>query len=318
MNKQVKALICVILAVWIFLMGFEIGSYKEKKTASAVANTQASNEGSAFTTTAPYVYSEPLSTLPPMTTTTEPSDVPEIDESEQSTTKEQKEKDTTKAQSDDPSSLSKEQIIAKMSDAVNTAKASTASVTKNEKVTINLTDLSVQSLMSTVQRVMDALAGEETETYTLTNGLLTGTDADGNAVENAPVNDYMPPKAAFGIAPEGVAEASATKEGDNTVYRLKTVEENTTKDSPIPQYSSAVYSYLDLMSIDIPVPGISITEANMHYPGTEVTVTVGSDGRLTKLDFNMPMDGTGVAKIAFANGTASFEGSDVESWTFTY
>lgn len=314
MNKQVKALVCVILAVWIFLMGFEIGSYKEKKAANTAA-TQ-SPLGISATTTEPSTTPAPITTQPTTTGAVEdmnPTETPD------DTTKAKNEDDTTKkADSNDPTSLSKEQIITKMADAINTAKASTATVTKNETVTINLTDLSVQSLMSTVQKVMDALSGEETETYTLSNGLLNGTDADGKAVENAPVNDYMPPKTAFAIDPEGVAEASARKDGDNIIYRIKTVEENTTKDNPVPQYTSAVFSYLDLMSINIPVPGVKITEANMHYPGTEVTVTVGPDGRLTKLDFNMPMDGTGVASIFVTNGTASFEGSDVESWTFTY
>ena len=313
MNKQVKALVCVILAVWIFLMGFEIGSYKEKKAANTVAATQ-SPIGIPEPSTVPPT-SAPTTTQPTTTEATEPD---EPTKAPDDTTKPKKEDETKKDKNDDPSSLSKEQIITKMADAINTAKASTATVTKNETVTINLTDLSVQSLMGTVQKVMDALSGEETETYTLSNGLLNGTDADGKAVENAPVNDYMPPKAAFAIDPAGVAEASARKDGDNTIYRIKTVEENTTKDNPVPQYTSAVFSYLDLMSINIPVPGVKITEANMHYPGTEVTVTVGPDGRLTKLDFNMPMDGTGVASIFVTNGTASFEGSDVESWTFTY
>ena len=31
MKKEVKAVIAVILAVWFFLMGFEIGGYREKK-----------------------------------------------------------------------------------------------------------------------------------------------------------------------------------------------------------------------------------------------------------------------------------------------
>lgn len=317
MNKQVKALVCVILAVWIFLMGFEIGSYKEKKATNTSVTTQ-SPLGIPEPSTVPPSSSAPTTTAPTTTEAPKSDEPTETPDAPEDTTKPKKEDESKKNNSDDPSSLSKEQIIEKMADAVNTAKASTATVAKNETVTINLTDLSVPSLMSTVQRVMDALSGEETESYTLSNGLLTGTDADGKAVENAPVNDYMPPRAAFAIDPAGVAEASAYKDGDNTIYKLKTIEENTTKDNPIPQYSNAVFSYLDLMSIDIPVPGIQITEANMHYFGTEVTVTVGPDGRLTKLDFNMPMEGTGVASIFVTNGTASFEGSDVESWTFTY
>ncbi len=305
MKKQVKAVICVVLAVWFFLMGFELGKYKEKNKAPETVVTVQNQ-----TTAAPIVETQPttqapLTTLPSVTETTNSSD---------------NTSDTTKAEvnNNDPASLSKEQIIAKMGEALDTAKASKASITKSEKVTINLTDLSVQRLMSAVQSVINNLAGDETESYTLENGLVTGTDADGKAVTGAPVSDYMPPKAAFKVAPEGVAQASATKDGDKIVYKLKTVDEKTTIENPVPQYSSAVYSYLDIASINIPIPGVKITGADMHYPGTEITMTVDASGKLVRIEYNMPMDGTGTASIFGAPGTASFEGSDVESWDFVY
>lgn len=31
MKKEITAVICVILSVWFFFMGFELGSYREKK-----------------------------------------------------------------------------------------------------------------------------------------------------------------------------------------------------------------------------------------------------------------------------------------------
>ena len=34
MKKEIKVIISVVLAVWFFVMGFELGSYKEKKAQS--------------------------------------------------------------------------------------------------------------------------------------------------------------------------------------------------------------------------------------------------------------------------------------------
>ena len=94
------------------------------------------------------------------------------------------------------------------------------------------------------------------------------------------------------------------------------MEENTTFNAPIPTHHHAAYGYLDLTSIDI--TGVNITDANMHYPSTEITVTVNPDGKATEIHFFMPMTGDGTAKIAIMSGNAKFEGSDDESWSFTY
>ena len=52
MKKEVKAIIAVVLAVWILVMGIEIGSIREKKKAVSANNTTTVAE-STTTTTAP-------------------------------------------------------------------------------------------------------------------------------------------------------------------------------------------------------------------------------------------------------------------------
>ncbi|MBQ8029889.1 MAG: hypothetical protein IJ262_10855, partial [Clostridia bacterium] len=52
MKKEIKALIAVILAVWCFFMGFELGTFNERRSAGTnVAATTASQQ----TTAAPVV-----------------------------------------------------------------------------------------------------------------------------------------------------------------------------------------------------------------------------------------------------------------------
>ena len=66
MKKQVVAVICVVLAVWFFVMGFELGIYKERKDNAAATPTVP-----AISTTTP---TTAPSTEPPVTApvTTEP------------------------------------------------------------------------------------------------------------------------------------------------------------------------------------------------------------------------------------------------------
>ena len=52
MKKEVKAVIAVILAVWFFLMGFEIGGYREKKKINSETTAAAPVINTPSTTTA--------------------------------------------------------------------------------------------------------------------------------------------------------------------------------------------------------------------------------------------------------------------------
>ena len=70
MKKEVKAIIAVVLAVWFFVMGFELGAYKERKAQSEI------NTVNPVTTT-PTQPTEP--TLPQVT---EPSTNPQPDVTE--------------------------------------------------------------------------------------------------------------------------------------------------------------------------------------------------------------------------------------------
>ena len=120
----------------------------------------------------------------------------------------------------------------------------------------------------------------------------------------------------FVISDAAVLTATAAASGTDTVYTVVLVAENTTVSSPSPMYNSTAIGYLDIASLDL--PGVTIAEANMKYPGSTVEITVNADGKVTKLVNKLPMDGTVTAKISFFNGNASFKGALDESWNFTY
>lgn len=320
MKKEVKAVIAVVLAVWFFLMGFEIGGYREKKkinseTTVTVPVINTTNNGlSTAPTAAETTTAASAETTATAQTTGVGNETTKAD-SASTTAKE------TKAAEENLSALTKTQIVEKIAAALNGAKAEKQmTATKKEVVTINVTECSVQQAVSMINSIINKLAGEETITYQFTNGQAVGIDAEGKEADDGATvtpNEIIPPKSKnFSLPDAGVKDATAVKEGNNTVYTVTLNPEDTTYTSPVPQYHSNAYGYLDLTSVDI--SGVSFTDANMHYPNTVITATVNEDGKLVKIHFLMPMTGDGSAKLAFFNGSAKFEGSDDETWDFSY
>lgn len=314
MKKEIKVLICVVLSIWFFFMGFELGSYREKKNISANASTsnvQPVTQPTTAPTTAP-------TTTP---TTTAPQANPSQDAS--SNQSGVSAESTTKKAANDPSSLSKGEILAAAKKAIDNMKAEqNMTAVQTESIQINVTECSVPRLLNAVNKIVQNFTGEKSATYSFVNGQATGVRPDGSAVEDegvvAPTQVIPPKNKNFELTEAGIAEATAAKDGENTVYTLKLVEESTTLDSPVPANNAAAIGYLDLTKISDKIGGAQILAANMHYPGSTVTATVDPSGKLVKLALYLPMDGYGEAKLLAFTGNASFEGNQTETWTFTY
>lgn len=304
MKKEVKAIIAVVLAVWILLMGVEIGAMREKKK-------QAGNIATVVTTTAAPATEAP--TAAP--TTAAPAAVQTTAAPAANATTAPA---TTGSAAADVSTMTKEQIVAKVAESVNKVKSEqNMTAHKTENINVNLTRLSAESVRGTVNGIISNLVGEPTdETITVANGIATYPDGTTKPIKEAipPSNDATKD---FALTADGVASATATKQGENTVYTVVLVAENTTATSPIPTHNSVAIGYLNLMGLDLP-SGVSITDSKMEYPGSTVEVTVNPAGQVIKLVNKMPMKGYGAAKIAIVSGDADFEGALDEVWEFTY
>lgn len=308
MKKEMKAIIAVVLAVWILVMGIEIGALREKrKIASADSTT--------VTTTAPTTTTEAPTTTAPSTTqptTQTPAVTPSVPGG-------QAVPGTSAPVAGDVSSMSKEEILGKVVEAVNKVKGEqNMTARKKESITINLTGLSIEPARETVNNVIKNIAGEPSdETITVVNGIATYPDGSTKPIKEAipPSNDVSKD---FTLTADGVASAKAEKQGDNTVYTVVLVEEQTTAASPRPTHNAVAIGYLDLMSVELPSI-VTIIDSNMKYPGSTVEVTVNAEGKVIKLVNKMPMVGDGTAKITLiGEGKAEFEGALDESWEFTY
>ena len=308
MKKEIKVAIAVVLSIWFFVMGFELGMYKERK-----ANNQSGNEvvNTVNPTTQPTTTptTQPT-TIPTTAPTTQPTTVlpPVIDPNQNSTAPTQQ--PSTKAPvSNDPSSLSKAQIIEKMNGYMKELKAEqNVKAHKSENITVEVTDCSVPAAVSAINSIIKNLAGSEELDYTIANGA---------AASGETMFAIIPPtNKDFLLTDAAVLTATAKTSGADTVYTVVLVEENTTISSPVPQYNATAIGYLDLASLDL--PAVTIAEADMKYPGSTVEITVNADGKVTKLVNKLPMSGYGKAQISFFNGNATFQGALDESWTFTY
>lgn len=309
--------LCAVLSILLFFTGFELGSYREKKNIKA-------NQTQVFQPVSQSSYNSQSSTAPsetqPATQPTQSSESLSVyPESPTSSAAAQ----STKPAAKDPSAMSKAEVIAaakKAIDAVKTQQNMTAVQAENIQITVN--DCSVSSLTSLVNSIVQRFTGEKSATYKFVNGQATGVRPDGKEVEDEGVvspTQVIPPKnRTFDITEAGVTEATAKKNGSDTVYTIKIKEESTTLQNPVPQFNAAAIGYLDLSKISDKINGAEITEANMHYPGSSVTATVNGDGKLVKLELYLPMDGYGAASLKVVKGNASFSGSQTETWTFTY
>lgn len=321
MRKEFKAIIALILAVWLFMMGFELGSYHEKQEIQKEQAAQVNTQTQPLDTTAPAADDTPTTVETPITgignaiaeITTYPDS--ELTAAAQTTAA------TTAATEPDVSSLSKRQILQRATEAINTLKKTPNMTARNqETISIQIVDCSAKSAISILNSVISKKIGDKTVTYVFTNGKAIGHDDEGKEIKDegeVTPNQVIPPTdAAFTLPEAGVASASAKKGGAFTTYTLKLKEESSTIANPVPTYNSQAIGYLKMT--DMEVPGATITDANMHYPGSTVTVTVDSQGRVRQLQLHLPMDGNGSAKMGFLSGTASFEGYSTQNWTFTY
>ncbi len=297
MKKEMKIVIAVVLSVWFFVMGFELGGYAEKKK-FADANATINN-----TTTLP-------TTAPTMPTTTQPiTPVTDITPSGDASTA-----PSQGSQQADPSTLSKQEIVTNVNNyMIQLRSEQNMQAHKTATVYVNVVDCSVPSIIGTINNVISGITSklDPEEDYSFSGG--QATDSEGNVV--AP-RDVIPPSGKdFSLPLEGVATAKAEKQGDNTVYTIQLVAENTTIDNPVPPYHNSSMGYLDITTLGLP---INVTKGDMHYPGSTITLTVGANNKIIALSEHLPMNGDGGTTVLGKEGTASFEGALDENWTFTY
>ena len=214
----------------------------------------------------------------------------------------------------DPSSWNTQQIIDKLTLAMNTTKSSTGSCTAHHKegITVEITDCpGGNTVKNIITPLVDKFTPPTEEDITFANG--AGTNAKGESIT---FNSIPPVNKNFSLPAAGVASASASSDGTNTVINVTLVEEKTTLDSPVPQYTSNVIGYLNLNNLDL--GSVKITACDFTYTGSSVTATIDSNNRIVSIKYRLPMAVTGSGSMGFIKATVGFTGEQNEEWTFNW
>ena len=310
MNRTIKIIVSIVLCVWIFAMGLELGAYRERK---------AINSALSGGNTTPVV-----NTTSPTTTPTTPTEAPttqqpastEPTQGEKPTETPTTEKTDTTTKANKPSSSipkGNDEIVAAFNKAMNETKHTTRScnAVKNTDVQLSVTDCSVSSLTGMVNKIAQGFTGPETAEYSFVDGKASGPDG-----EVTIFGDFPPSGRDTALEAAGVASATSEAYGDGGYKLTITLAPETSSLGNEPKYHANSVGYLDLESLDI--PGVTFTKADFTYPGATVSISVNKDGLVEKYDCTLPMSGTGEGSIRIASASATLEGSSAENWTFTW
>ena len=251
-----------------------------------------------ITTTVPAT-TEPTTNEPPVTTPTEPSkpDEPTKDNG--------KEEPTNKPDT----SQSKEEILKKVVDGVNSLKASDASFkgTKDQYIDIKLTDCSVPQVVGIINGVLERFLGEEKLEYDFTNGV--SKDPEGNG-EVTSMTAIPPSFIEFGLTADGVTNAYVEKDGANTKYTVEVVPEDSSLGEK-PYHHSKACDVMSLETLNIPA---KITRADYTYSGTKISVTYNAEGKVIEYHEYFDMKGDGEGGAMGVTATLTLEGYFDETW----
>lgn len=209
----------------------------------------------------------------------------------------------------------KQEILDVVTKGVNSLKASEASFKghKEQVLDMELTDCSVPSLVSIVNKIIQMFISSESYDYDFTNGKCI----DPESGEEVTSMDTFPPGGTnFSLTIDGVASARKEQQGENTLYEVKLVPEKSTKDNPATVYHKNACDTLDLSSFELPMG--EITKADLSYSGAVVSVTVDKNGNVVAYHERLEISGTGEAAAIGMTGGGTVEGYIDETWSIQW
>lgn len=308
MKKEVMAAIAAALAIWFFVMGFELGIYKERR---AYAKLTAQTNPPSVSSTAPSASpsdSAVLPTAPGNDVTVAPSTAPQPTVPGNDV--------TVAPTGKEINNLSTDEILQNTANAVNTLKQTpNFTALRKLQVEVKVVDCSVPSAVEKINEIITGVTSKAVpeETIVFTNGNAVNSKGE----QLTPFSAVPPENNNFTLTSAGVSSARAEKQGDNTVYYINLNAESTTGESPVPVHNAGSLGFLNIESLGLPSI-VNITRANMNYPGSTMQITVDKDGKLIHMKNHLPMTGDGEAKVFGIGGSAQFEGYLDEEWTITY
>lgn len=285
-QKKDQFMIVVLVAFAVFLLIFCVnasrssgGNVTEQSTQPAVQTTAAT--AAATTVAAPVTTTAVQTTRPPEVQTT----AAPVDETQE--------------------------ILDVVTRSVMLLKSSEANFIghKVQNIDMKLVDSSMPAMNDFVNSILAVFIKEEVYDYDFTNGVSADPENGGTATSNS---IFPPGDCEFRLTKEGVASATRTVQGENTVYTIVIVPESSTLENPRPTHHNAAADTLDLSGVEIPVA--TITKADFEYPGATIAVTLNAGGEIVGYYEKLLINGTGEAKAIGLTGYGTIEGHMEEKW----
>ena len=302
MKQETKLVAIILVALIVFLGGFGLGA---TKGITINVNGGAAVQTGSVQTAAPVEQT----TAAPVQTTAAPVEQTTAAPAEQ----------TTAAPAADAGASNgsipqtKAEIAAAYNKVVNEAKAYTGKVTlkKHDIINVALPDGAASKILNPV---IANLTKTNPEEYVFDGG------KDVNDPNRYVSHKIVPNGRDVAVEEAGLASATATANADGGYTMVLTfIAETSTFDgtntTSEPTHHKTAMDPLELGSLDL--GPVTITNADMRYPGATMTATVDSQGRLVKLVQNLPLEGSGSGKAGISL-TLEITGSMDGTYEFIY
>ncbi len=335
MKKEIKVVAIVLVALIVFLAGFGLGATKGininiGSESGINVNVSGSVSGGSQQVVAPTqapVTQAPVTQAPTQAPVTEaPTQAPATDApatdapatEAPATDAPATDAPATDAPAGNTSAVpsTKGEIVAAYNKAVNDAKHYEGKVTikKHDIIDVQLKDLPGIAA-AIINPVISKLTATNPEEYVFDGG------KDVNDPNRLVSHKIVPNGRDVAVQEAGVTNATATPNADGgyTMVLTFVAESSTfdgTKNTSEPTHHKTAMDPLDLGSLDLG-DAISITQADLKYPGATMTATVDGQGRLVKLEQKLPMSGSGTGKAGISL-TLNLEGSMDGTYEFIY
>lgn len=204
-------------------------------------------------------------------------------------------------------SWSTEQIVSKMTTAINQTKGykNNLAVHHSESFVANITECTGGAIGQRVANsLVSAVVKPTDQTLNFSNG--TAVTAEGETTQI-----LLPKNGPFTLSPAGVKTAKAYQEGDKTVLVVTLIQENVDKNT-VPYHNSRGVGYLDPNSVDL--MGMTITSGEIQYLGSSIMVKINQAGYVTYAKYTIPLHVYGEGAKGSLSGYAVFDGAQTEIW----
>ncbi len=324
MKKEIKVVAIVLVALIVFLAGFGLGATKGininiGSESGINVNVNGGSAGAAQVV-APATTQAPATQAPTAAPTEAPTDAPATDAP--ATDAPATDAPATDAPATDAPSgnasvpSSKAEIAAAYNKAVNDAKHYTGKVTLKKH---DIIDVQLKDLPAIAEKIITPVIANLTKTEPKEE---TFDGGFGTADTTREIKNWIIPGGGRDAALQeaGIASATATANADGGYTMVITLIAETstfdgTSTTSEPTHHKSIMDPLELGSLDL--GPITISNADLSYPGATMTATVDSQGRLTYLKQQLPLEGSGTGKAGISL-TLNLAGSMDGTYEFIY